>query len=554
MNSLIPIIFGLLFMAFGYVFYSKKIAKLWEVKDNTEVPSKTMADGVDYVPAKHWLILFGHHFASIAGAGPILGPVIAAIAWGWGPAFFWIIFGSVLLGGVHDFSALIVSIRRKGHSVGEISEEVLSKDIKIYFSLFLWFALILIVAVFAAVTAKTFISDPHVVIPTFGLIVVAIITGVLIYKLKLNFIISTIIGLAFLVLNLYWGYKMPIILPKTIEIIGINFTSLQVWIMILLVYAYIASILPVNILLQPRDYLSTYILFFILIVGYLGVFISHPTIHTPFFIKFNSSSGLMWPMLFVIIACGAISGFHSLIASGTTSKQITNTKYARRIGYGAMIMEGVLGLLALFAVSAGLKYAQYGHLMKSSGWISTFATGYMEMVKSMFGRNFGYLIAIVAINSFVATTLDSATRINRYITEELFMDLFKKKLNRYISTALVVLIAGVFAFGSWQKIWPVFGAANQLVAALVLLVVSMILIIKKRQYLYTLIPAFFMILTTMFALVLEAFMFFKQGASGIILGVIAIILLILSFIFLIKIIKMLIGGKYGKKRIAPTQG
>ncbi|MCM8818814.1 MAG: carbon starvation protein A, partial [Candidatus Omnitrophica bacterium] len=494
-------------------------------------------DGIDYIPAKHYLILFGHHFSSIAGAGPILGPVIAACLWGWGPAFFWIVLGSIFLGGVHDFSSLVLSVRNEGQTVGDITEKILGNKCKIIFSLFIWFALILVIAVFAAVTSKTFIEEPKIILPTFFLIFDALVFGHLVYKKNLSIIYSTILCLILLFLFFIIGVRIPVF---------IKFGSpLKFWIVVLLIYSLIASVVPVNLLLQPRDYLSSYILFTGIFLGYIGLLTSHPAINAPFYISFTSSSGFLWPMMFVIIACGAISGFHGLVSSGTTSKQIANEKDIRKIGYGGMLTEGFLSILALLSVSAGLLWfspfpeLNYPDLMKKGDWIGTFATGYGQIVKKITSPEIGKLFAIVMINSFVLTTLDTATRITRYITNELFGGAFKIKFlkNRYFSTIFVIIFAGYLAFGNWQKIWPVFGASNQLVAAIILFLCATFLLIKRKNSLSALIPAIIMFLTTVSSLLIQMKNFYKQ--KQFLLGNISLILIILTIFVIIEGLKVL---------------
>lgn len=528
MNSIFVALLSLVCLGAGYLFYSKILVKIWGVDPDRKTPAFERYDGIDYVPAKSWTILFGHHFASIAGAAPIIGPVIACAIWGWVPALIWIVIGSIFIGGVHDFSSLVSSLRYGGSSIANVSEQVISRRAKMFFATFIWFALILVVAVFAAVTAKTLVEEPRIVIPTFGLVLNGLLVGVMIYRWKWNQIVSTLLGIGILVGFLILGFYVPIELP-------FNNAEL-IWIYILLIYAYIASVIPVNILLQPRDYLATFILCFGLFFGYLGIVVSHPTMHTPPFIKWSAQSGPLWPMLFVFIACGAISGFHSLIASGTTSKQLPSEKYAKRIGYGGMIMEGILATLALITVSAGLYWKGwigpsnliYPELIKQGGWILTFATGFGNIVAPIFGMTVGMLIAVVMLNSFVMTTLDTATRINRYITEELLgeglrVDIFK---NRFFSTLLIIICAGYLAAGNYKLIWPIFGASNQLVAALVLIVVTTYLFSRGKPIRYTLYPAIFMLVTTIGALVVEIRNFLI--GKNYLLTIIGIILLIMA--------------------------
>jgi carbon starvation protein len=539
MNSLTVGIISLLALSAGYRFYGRIAQRLWGIDPQRRTPAIARSDGVDYVPARHWTILFGHHFASIAGAGPILGPVIAAMVWGWLPALIWIVLGSIFLGGIHDFSALMISLRHKGRSIADVAERVLSFKSKMVFAAFIFLSLILVMAVFAAVTAKTLINEPRLVIPTFGLILVAILAGLMMYKYKCSQLIATILGIVLLAGLLILGNYIPISLN-----VG---NPLRLWILILFIYAFIASVIPVNILLQPRDYLSTFILFFGLFFGYVGLVITHPQIHTPAFIGWTGNQGHLWPILCVIIACGAISGFHSLIASGTTSKQLANERDARIIGYGGMILEAILAVLALLCVSAGLYWTGkagqaglvYPQLMESGDWIGTFSVGYGQITRPILGT-MGTLLAAMMLNAFVMTTLDSATRINRYITEELFAEGLNLKIfrNRYFSTAIIIILAFWLALGNWQAIWPIFGTSNQLVAALVLMVVSAYLISTKRPAKFTLFPAIFMLATTLVALIWQVIRCFRQ--QNILLFIITASLFVLAGFMISEVIRFLV--------------
>lgn len=532
MNALIIVcISGILFYV-GFGFYARRLERLWQIDSKRPTPAFTKYDGIDYVPARHWTVLFGHHFASIAGAGPIIGPVIAAMVWGWLPALIWIVLGCIFLGGVHDFSTLMISLRHEGRSIADVTQKVLNFRSKMVFSAFIFLSLLLVMAVFAAVTAKTLINEPKLVIPTFGLILVAILVGLMMYKWKWNQAIATILGIILLVGLLILGNCIPITLRVA--------NPLTLWILILLLYAFIASVLPVNVLLQPRDYLSTFILFFGLFFGYLGLIITHPQMHTPAFVGWTGEQGHLWPMLCVIVACGAISGFHSLIAGGTTSKQLANEQEARRIGYGGMVLEGVLAVLALLCVTAGLYWTGktgearlvYPQLMQSGDWIGTFSAGFGQITKPILGT-LGTLTAAIMLNAFVMTTLDSATRINRYIAEEFLGEGLKLRIfrNRYLSTTIIIALALWFALGNWKAIWPIFGISNQLVAALVLMVISAYLISIKKPAKYTLYPAIFMLTTTFVALVWQGIRFFKQ--QNILLFIVTTLLFILA-VFMIR--------------------
>lgn len=510
MNSLLIVFSSAIIFFAGYRFYACRLEKIWEIQPARQTPAFTKFDGLDYVPAKHWTILFGHHFASIAGAGPILGPVIAALFFGWLPALIWIIAGCIFIGGVHDFSALMVSLRHEGASIAEVASRVLNFKTKLFFAAFIFLSLILVMAVFAVVTARTLINNPELVIPTFGLILAALLVSLMIYRLRLNQLIATLLGIVILVGLFVLGSFIPVSLEAS---------PLTLWLIILFAYAFFASVLPVNVLLQPRDYLSTFILFFGMFFGYLGLIISRPQMQAPAFVAWKTGQGHLWPMLCVIIACGAISGFHSLIASGTSSKQIASEKDARKIGYGAMILEGFLAVLALLCVTAGLYWSNQGQpaglvypeLMQSGDVIGTFSAGFGQLTRPILGL-FGTTLAAVMLNAFVLTTLDSATRINRYITEELLGNGLNLKFfrNRYFSTAIIIVLAFSLALGNWEAIWPVFGASNQLVAALVFLVIFAYMVKAKKRAMHILLPALFMLATTLAALVWQGTHFLRQ--------------------------------------------
>lgn len=530
MNALVVGIVAILLLVLGYIFYGSFIERILGIDKRRETPAYRLRDGRDYVPAKNWLILFGHHFSSIAGAGPILGPVIACVLWGWLPAIIWIVLGGIFLGAVHDFLSLFISIREDGKSVADISKKVVSNRVKFFYASFVWLALVLVIAVFASAAAKTLTEAPEVVIPALGLIPIAILFGFMIYKWKIPMGFATVIGLLLLAIFIILGYKFPVK------------ASFKFWLYLLLIYAFVASITPVNILLQPRDYLSAYILFAGLFIGWIGLFLTHPHINAPYFISFKSVKGSLWPMMFVIIACGAISGFHSLVASGTTSKQLSNEKYAKRIGYGGMLMESVLAVMALLAVSAGLLWKGsnlnlvYPYLMKTKGWIYTFGAGYMRITKPLLG-SIGLIAGVTMLNAFILTTLDSATRIARYIGVELFGESFGILIfrNIYFNTLVIILIALFLSLGAWKSIWPVFGASNQLIASLSLFIGSLWLMNKGKKYKIALIPGYFMFITTLGALIYQAFLFFHQ--RNYLLEIVSLILIILAIFLIFEMIK-----------------
>ncbi|MFB3919986.1 carbon starvation protein A [Candidatus Velamenicoccus archaeovorus] len=535
MSSLVVLLGCLAVFALGYFVYGGRIAGLFPIDPRRETPAVKKFDGVDYVPAKNWLVLFGHHFSSIAGAGPIIGPVIGCIWWGWFPSVVWIVLGTVLVGGVHDFAALMISVREEGASVAEVSATVVSRKARLIFSVFVWLTLILVIAVFADLCAKTFIAEKKIVLSSLGLIPVAILTGYLMYVRKANLTFSTVLGLLFLAGLLFLGKYVPI---------DVGGQAYVVWLIVLLVYCFAASVTPVNILLQPRDYLCSFLLLFGAGMGLLGLVVSRPVITQPAFISWQTSQGALWPMMCVTIACGAISGFHAIIASGTTSKQLASERHGRKIGYGAMVAEGLVALIAVLAVVSGIPGKTQQDLcllFKDQGPICLFGTGYTGLTRVFFG-DYGLYIAVMILNAFILTTLDTATRVCRYITQEL-----TGLSNRFVSTLIVVAVAGILAFsGAWSRIWPIFGASNQLVAALALFVASLWFLMKKKPTGYTLVPAIFMFLTTVAALGIQYLSYLRSGQY--LLAGLSVVLLILALVMVGEVYRAFFRNKRGQKR------
>lgn len=525
MNSLFVVLVSLLLFFLAYRFFARRLENLWEINPKRSTPAYSKYDSVDYVPAKNWLVLFGHHFSSIAGAGPIIGPVISVMLWGWLPGLLWVIFGSIFIGGVHDFGSLITSVREGGNSIADTAQQAISKRAKLLFSLFVWLALILVISVFAYLCADTFVKEPKIVMPSMGLIPVAMIVGYLLYNRGMNLALVTVFGLVSLVGLIFLGDIMPV--PA----------SINTWITVLLVYCYFASVMPVNILLQPRDYLSSFLLFFGVGVGYIGLLVSRPAITMPYYNKWSSAEGSLWPMLFVTVACGAVSGFHALIASGTSSKQLANERYAKRIGYGAMITEGIVAVLAIVATAVLFKPSDnLAGALKAYGPIGIFSKGYGLIADGILGK-WGPFIAVTILNAFILTTLDTATRISRYLSEELL-----KIKNRYLSTLVIIFVSAILAYsGKWQKIWPAFGASNQLVAALALFVISCWLISRKKSARYTLWPAFFMLITTIAALAYQMVKYFIN--KDITLFVVSMFLIILAGFMIYDVMPVILRRK-----------
>lgn len=537
MNTLIIASILLIWLFLGYKIYGNFIEKKIVKPDSSRLtPAQELRDGIDYSPAKK-AMLFGHHFSSIAGAGPIIGPLLGVLYFGWLGALLWVAFGSIFLGAVHDYTSLMVSVQNKGRSIADISEKTLGMRTKIIFSIFIWLALALVIAIFAMVASQTLVSQPEIVIPTFGLVFIAIIFGWLIYKKNVPVPIATVFSLLILLALIYVGSLIPVELPT--KIFGLS--GQMFWFFILIIYSFFASSLPVWLLLQPRDYISTWILFFGLGLGYLGMIVSVPKVNAPAFVSFSSKGGPLWPMLFVIIACGAISGFHSIVASGTTAKQLPNEASGKMIGFGGMVTEAVLAGLVIFIASSALIWDPSGaesafgfhYLMTEAGGgpIQAFATGYGKFVSNLPGITvvIGSFFGMVMLNAFVLTTLDTGTRLGRFIFSEL---LGRKKAifrNRWIASGFILVFAGILgATEGYKAIWPIFGASNQLVAALALVVVTSYLVSIKRPKAFTLYPAIFMLVTTLAALFYQGFHFFKK--SQYLLGITSVILIGLASI------------------------
>jgi len=530
------------FYAVGYKLYVTLLdRKVVKPDDSRPTPSISMQDGVDFYPAKK-PVLFGHHFASIAGAGPIIGPIVALGHFGWLATLGWIMIGNLFFGAVHDYMSLMMSVRNRGASIANIAERTMGLRAKAVFSLFLWAAMVLIVAVFGVAGAQTLVKAPQMVIPTFTLIFIAIIFGWSVYQKGIPLLWGTLLAVGANLIFIIIGYFNPIPLPAE-GLLGLS--PVIFWFVILMLYAALASILPVHVLLQPRDYIATFNLYALLLLGILGIIIIHPSIKAPVFTSAMTKGGPVWPMLFVIVACGAISGFHSLVAGGTTSKQIAKESDGRAIGYGGMLTEGLLATITLVIVAGGLYWIlpqgmdasrfSFHEVYQNEGWIVTFGTAFGNIVGDMLpfiGFGIASMIAMMALKTFILTTLDTATRITRFIVQESIGHKLRLFANRYV--ALLCTIVPAFYLGysnSWKKIWPVFGATNQLVAALALFVISSYLIGVKKPTKYTVVPAFFMIATTIAALLWQAFNpsgFFFGPEPNIFLGISCYVLVILA--------------------------
>ena len=514
MNSIFLVLFAFSFFYIGYRYYSKYISsKIFNLQDNSLTPAHTQNDGVDYVPTKKH-ILFGHHFTSIAGAAPIIGPCIA-VFWGWLPAVIWVIVGAVFMGAVHDFGALAVSLKEKGRSIADITSKVINERTRVMFLCFVMCLTWLVLAVFAMAIAKLFTLYPSSVLPVNIEIIIAIIMGYLIYKKKINSFIPSLIALIVLYLFIYFGTLYPF---------SFNVENPQnTWIILLFIYSSIASMLPVWLLLQPRDYINSHQLMVGLGLIYASIFIFRPEITAPA-LNLPSDGPPIIPFLFVTIACGAISGFHGLVSSGTTSKQIDKAQDARMIGYGSMLGEGSLALATIIASVAGIALVTnceingvfHEHLAWGdyyNTWENTAKNKFMAFVlgggalleKLGLSIELSRTLISVLIISFAATTLDTATRIQRMIITELGNATNIAPLkNKIGATMLGVIPAYLLTLnGTGWQLWPVFGASNQMLAALTLMVLSIYFWKKGRNILPLLLPMLFIMVITIISLFIK---------------------------------------------------
>ena len=539
MNGIAVLVIGIAILVVAYLTYGKWLAKQWGIDPSRETPSHTEEDGVDYVPAKA-PVLMGHHFSSIAGAGPINGPIQAAV-FGWVPVLLWVLIGGIFFGAVHDFGALFASIRHKGQSIGEVIADTMGSKAKKLFIIFSYLTLILVVAAFGSIVANTFMatytesgavdyaasaSNATTAMISILFILIAIAFGFLVYRRNAGLGLSTIIGVAAIVICMAIGLNWhPIYLSN------------KAWMIIVGIYILAASVAPVWILLQPRDYLSSFLLYFMMIVAVVGIIGCGLTggahMDIPAFTGFvdtvaptGSSLGYMFPALFVTIACGAISGFHSLVGSGTTAKQLNNEKDAQPIAYGGMLIECALAIISLCAV--GYIWANY-----ASGETVTptvvFATGISKMLGSIPGlagtEKIAYTLLVLTVSVFCLTSLDTATRLARYMFQEFWLEPgqtykdvtgYKKVLtNPFVATLITVVLGIGLGLTGYANIWPLFGASNQLLAALGLLAVATWLGKAGKNNKMFLFPMAFMLIVTLTSL----FFTLKSNFAGIAAGV-----------------------------------
>ncbi len=543
MSAIALLLVGLGAMALGYVFYSQFIAeRIYRLDPNYRTPAHTMRDGVDYVPTNKF-VLWGHHFTSVAGAAPIVGPAIAVI-WGWGPAFAWVVFGTIFFAGVHDLGALWASARSRGQSVGMLSGRLIGARGRSLFLVVIFLVLLMVNGAFAAVISNLLVSTPTSVIPVWGAIIVALVIGQMIYRYNVKLLWPSLGGVIVLYALILLGNQYPVALPD--EIMGLSAKS--VWILLLFVYAAIASLLPVWVLLQPRDYINGLQLFVGLGLLYLAVLFGAPELVAPAFNQeLPADTPSIVPLLFVTIACGAISGFHGLVASGTTSKQLDKETDARFVGYFGAMGEGMLSLAAIICCTAGfatLTDWQQVYTSFGTGGVTAFVQGGGTLLANGLGLPAelgGTILAVMAI-LFAGTTMDTGLRLQRFVIQEAG-ELAGMKVNTLIGTLIAVGVCMALAFGAGADgsggmvIWPLFGTTNQLLAGLTLAVITVILIKLGRSPIYTLVPLVFLLAMSIYALLVQMGQFYR-AENWLLLGMDVIILIAALWVTLEAVIAM----------------
>lgn len=518
----------------GYRFYARYLAReVFALDDSARTPAHEFRDDVDFLPTPRW-ILFGHHYASITGLSPMLGPAIAVI-WGWLPAMLWVVLGALLIGCVHDFAALVLSLRARGLSVGALAEAIIGARAKTMFHVIIFFGIGLAMGVFVSVISSLFLptAHPQAIMPSFALMGIAVVVGFAVFRGGRDPLVPVV--LAFVTTLGCVG------VAASTDLFTVKWANAEGWAVLLLAYSFAASVLPVWVLLQPRDSINSLLLYLGIGLMYLGFFVLGPSFSAPAVILHPEGAPSMFPYVFVVIACGAVSGFHGLVSSGTTSKQLDRTTDAVSVGYGGMIGESLLGLMAVLACTAGFQspetwqehYSSWASADSLGAKVSIFIDGSAGFVAALgVPLEFASALIAVVVVSFALTTLDSATRLLRYNLAEMGSTLGFQNENRFLTSALAV---GVIAFFSFYRVdgksvgialWGLFGTTNQLLASLTLLIVSVYLMRRGRNWLFTGIPALFMTSITLFAMINDLAGFWAEGQIA--LFVVGLILLLLA--------------------------
>ncbi len=557
MNSLVIVLIGIVALGVGYLTYGRWLAKKWGIDANAKTPAYTHEDGEDYVPSSKFTV-FSHQFSSIAGAGPVTGPILASV-FGWVPVLLWLILGGLFFGAVQDFGALYASVKNEGKSMGMIIEKYIGRGGRKLFMLFCWLFTLLVIAAFTDMVAGTFVakgvegmtaetSYANAAAASISMlfIVVAIIFGLIQKHVKnMNEIVRAIIAIVLLVVMFAIGMHMPIVATK------------NAWIYIIMAYLFMASVMPMWLLMQPRDYMTTFMLLGMIVGAVVGVVVAHPDMQLNAYNGFNVNGSYLFPTLFVTIACGAVSGFHSLVSSGTSSKTISNEKHMQMVGYGAMVVESLLGILSLVVVGAvavnGTKPEGTPFAIFSSG-----VAGFLE--KLGLPVQLATVFMTMCVSALALTSLDSVARIGRMSFQELFygdttdtskMPAWQKVLtNKYFATVVTLFCGYLLTLGGYNNVWPLFGSANQLLAALVLIALSVFLKTTGRTGWTLYIPMFIMLAVTFTALVQKTIALVTNIVNGqatlLVDGlqlIVAILLMVLGVLVAFSCLKKLFGKK-----------
>ena len=516
MNGLLLLGLSALILVVAYLFYGRYLVKTWGIDPKATTPAVAKEDGTDFVPTNKWSV-FAHQFSSIAGAGPVTGPVMAMM-FGWLPAFLWVIVGGVFFGAVQDFGALYASVKTEGKSMGQIIEKYIGRKGKKLFFLFCWIFTLIVIAAFADMVAGTFngiSADGAKLAPNASAasisilyVFVAMAFGLFLKKVKLEGLPKVILGIALIIAMLALGIMFPVYATKT------------TWIYVVFVYIFFASVTPMWLLKTPRDYLTTFLFIGMIVAAVIGVFVSNPTITTPAFVGFKSASGsYIFPTLFVTIACGAVSGFHSLVSSETSSKLVENEKDMLQVGYGSMLLESLLAILVIVIVGALPNLKASGvldstlanmALADTATPFTKFSAGVTGLVAQLgLPQSWGLCIMTMFVSALALTSLDAVARISRMSFQEFFeveegqepSGLVKVLTNKYVSTIISLVCGYLLSLGGYVNIWPLFGSANQLLAAIVLISLAVFLKVTGRKGFMLYIPMVLMFIVTMTALV-----------------------------------------------------
>ena len=514
MNGLLLLGIASIILIAAYLLYGRYLVKTWGIDPNAKTPAVEREDGVDFVPSSKWEV-FAHQFSSIAGAGPVTGPVMAMI-WGWLPAFLWIIVGGIFFGAVQDFGALYASVKSKGKSMGQLIEDYIGRKGRRLFFLFAWLFTLLVIAAFADMVAGTFNGfsaegaqlAPNASAASISIlyVFVAIAFGLFLRKTKIGGWKQAVLAIVLIIAMLALGIAFPIYLDKTS------------WIYIIFVYIFFASVTPMWLLKQPRDYLTTFLFIAMIAAAVIGVFISNPQISTPAYTGFTTSSGYLFPTLFVTIACGAVSGFHSLVSSETSSKQIANEKDMLQVGYGSMLLESLLAVLVIVVVgsltslsASGVLDANLSAMALADGAtpFTKFSVGVTGLVAQLgLPQEWGLCIMTMFVSALALTSLDAVARIGRMSFQEFFevdrnenpSGILRFLTNKYTATVITLLGGYLLSLGGYNNIWPLFGSANQLLAAMVLIALSVFLKVTGRKGFMLYVPMTLMLIVTMTSL------------------------------------------------------